>query len=143
MPIQQISPRQHIVRPLAAALIGLAALAGASHAMAAGTKSGVESSTYKQERAACMDGSSNQDKQTCLREAGAARYEASRGKLADPSQTSYKENALKRCEGLPQSDRVECQKRIDGGGTTEGTARDGGILRKSVTIVPGTPSATN
>ncbi|MFL9924701.1 hypothetical protein PQR62_10515 [Herbaspirillum lusitanum] len=97
-------------------------------------------SNYEKERAACLNGSSNQDRATCLKEAGAAREEAARGKLNDPAQTQYRQNALTRCKALPDADRIECEKRIDGSGVTQGNPMDGGVLRENVTIVPGTLS---
>lgn len=40
---------------------------------------------YQHERAACMEGSSNQDRATCLKEAAAAYQEAKAGQLPGPS----------------------------------------------------------
>lgn len=136
---QQPKFHHQIGRSACALVIGLAALGGASHVFAAGK---ADNSTYKQEVAACNNGSSNQDRATCLREAGAAKYEASRGNLTDPGQAQLKENAMKRCEGLPQINRVDCEKRMNGGGVADGNARDGGIYRETVTIVPGTPTSS-
>ncbi|MBP0598481.1 hypothetical protein J8I26_10220 [Herbaspirillum sp. LeCh32-8] len=136
---QQPKFPHQIARSACALAIGLAALGGTSHVFAAG-KTDAGSSTYKQEVAACNNGTSNQDRATCLREAGAARYEAGRGNLTDPGSAQLKENAMKRCEGLPQANRMDCEKRMNGGGVADGNARDGGIYRETVTIVPGTPS---
>lgn len=138
MPNQQPKFHHQLARTAAALVVGLAALGGASHAMAAGK---TDNSTYRQEAAACSNGSSNQDRATCLREAGAAKYESGRGGLSDPGMSQLKDNAMKRCEGLPQSNREDCIKRMEGGGIAEGTARDGGILRETVTIVPGQPGS--
>ncbi|EJN02808.1 hypothetical protein [Herbaspirillum sp. YR522] len=123
-----------LARSTCALVIGLAALSAASHVMAAGPKTGGDDATYKKERAACMDGSSNQDRATCLREAGAARYEAGRGQLTDPGEAQLKQNAQRRCEGLPQAQRSDCEARMNGSGVSEGTARDGGIYRETRTI---------
>lgn len=81
---------------------------------------------YQQERAACMNGTSNQDRATCLREAAAALQEARRGNLSTGDLT---QNSIARCNGLPADDRADCVSRIQAGVTT-GTARDGGILRE-------------
>lgn len=133
-------PRFHhqIARSACALAIGLAALGGAAHVWAAGKAD----SAYKQEVAACNNGTSNQDRATCLREAGAAKYEAGRGNLSDPGTAQLKENAMKRCEGLPQANRSDCESRMNGGGVSDGSARDGGIYRETVTIVPGTPGTS-
>lgn len=138
MPIQQPKLHHQLARSGAALAIGLAALGAASQVFAAGK---TDNSAYKQEVAACNNGTSNQDRATCLREAGAARYEAGRGNLTDPGQAQLKENAMKRCEGLPQANRIDCEKRVNGGGVADGSVRDGGIYRETVTIVPGSSGA--
>ena len=90
---------------------------------------------YQQERAACMNGSSNQDRATCLKEAGAAFQEAKRAGLATSGDGSLKKNSLQRCDALPQKDREDCAMRIEQG-TTSGSARQGGILREVERPVP-------
>jgi hypothetical protein len=82
---------------------------------------------YQHERAACMDGSSNQDRATCLKEAAAAYQEAKAGQLPAPSDLAR--NRTARCEQLPVADRDDCVARMRDG-TTTGSARDGGILRE-------------
>lgn len=111
---------------LSASLCGTAALA-ADASMANGK------SRYQSERAVCLSGQSNQDRATCLREAGAARGEDSRGRL-DEGTAQYQQNALKRCDALPQEDRQDCQRRIQGEGVTTTTGRpaDGGVYRELV-----------
>jgi hypothetical protein len=141
MPLQQPRLHHRFAKTAGALLIGLAALGGASHVFAAGAKAGrADNSEYRREVAACTDGTSNEDRATCMREAGAAKYEAGRGNLTDPGQAQLKANAMKRCEGLPQADRVDCEKRVNGGGIADGSVRDGGIFRETVTVVPGKPS---
>jgi len=130
------APLHHqLIRSVGALVLGLAALGSAAHVLAA-TKA---NETYKQESAACTNGSSNQDRATCLREAGAARYEAGRNQLTSPDADQLKANAMKRCEGLPQANRVDCESRVNGGGVADGSVREGGIYRETVTIVPGKP----
>ena len=91
---------------------------------------------YERERAVCMDGRSNQDRATCLKEAGAALDESRRGELARDD-GGYRKNALARCKALPAKDQPDCVARIEGDSTTtSGSARDGGILRERVTIEP-------
>ncbi len=94
-------------------------------------------SNYQQERAACTNGGSHQDRATCLREAAAARGEAKRGHLTDS--TSYDENALARCNALPPSDRQDCAKRVHGQGVVSGSVEGGGVYRETTTTVIGTP----
>ena len=87
---------------------------------------------YKQERAACMNGTSNQDRATCLKEAGAALAEAKRGGLASGH---LARNRLARCDTMPAQDRKACETRMDSG-TTSGSAQQGGIIRESTEVVP-------
>jgi hypothetical protein len=90
---------------------------------------------YQQERAACLNGQSHQDRATCLREAGAALNEARHGMLNDRG-VDYQRNALQRCEALPAQDRDACHARMTGQGTTEGSVEQGAILREYREIVP-------
>ena len=90
--------------------------------------------SYQKDRAMCNSGQSNQDRATCLQEAGAAYGEARRGQLND-GQAQYEQNALARCNALPPEDMQACQRRIMGEGTTEGNAQDGGIYRRIETPV--------
>lgn len=88
---------------------------------------------YEQERKACLDGTSNQDRATCLREAGAALDESKKGNLrADPA---LEANRLARCDNLPAADKADCIQRMQQG-TTSGSAQQGGILREATTTVP-------
>lgn len=97
-------------------------------------------SIYQQDRAACMSGQTNQDRATCLREAGAALQEARRGGL-DDRQGEYERNRLLRCDSQPAEDRQDCVRRMSGEGTTSGSVAGGGILRELVT--PVTPTQGN
>ena len=90
---------------------------------------------YQQERAACVNGQSHQDRATCMREAGAALYEARRGQLDDRG-ADYQRNALQRCDALPAEDREACHARMTGQGHTEGSVEQGAILREYREIVP-------
>lgn len=93
---------------------------------------------YQQERKACLSGASNQDRATCLREAGAALQEAGRGRLSAGGGATLGDNALARCGALPPADRDECVTRMREG-TTSGSAAQGGVLRELVRPVPAQP----
>ena len=95
---------------------------------------------YQQDRAACLSGQTNQDRATCLREAGAALQEARRGGL-DDRQAEYERNRLLRCDSQPAEDRQDCVRRMSGEGTISGSVAGGGILRELVT--PVTPRQGN
>ena len=90
---------------------------------------------YKQERAKCMSGQSQQDRATCLQEADAALKEAKRRKLADGT-AQYEQNQLKRCELHQGEDREYCLRMMRGEGTTSGSVEGGGIYRELRITVP-------
>ena len=73
---------------------------------------------------------------TCRREARNALTEARRGRLnnaADPAG----QNAMQRCDVHQGDDRSACEARMRGEGRVEGSVSGGGVLRESVTVVPG------
>lgn len=123
---------------IAAFRVALAAgglLLAAGTAMAAdGDRQGGTSSTIAQERQNCMDGKTNQDRATCLREAGAAKQEASRGNLRDTG--DYSKNASKRCDTLPPDQKADCERRSMGEGSVSGSVGSGGVVRELVTPIP-------
>ena len=88
-----------------------------------------------------MSGQSNQDRATCLKEAGAALAEARRGNLAS-GKGQLRENRMDRCNVLTGDEKVDCVARMRGEGTTEGSVEAGGILREKVTVVPAPATGT-
>lgn len=94
---------------------------------------------YRQERAACMEGRTPQDRTTCLKEAGAARAEARRQGL-DNGETpaQLRANALLRCQRVAASDRAACERMVQGDGQRSGTVAGGGVLTQITT--PDTPA---
>jgi hypothetical protein len=91
---------------------------------------------YQQERANCLSGNTQEDRATCLREAGAALVEARRGGLTDPQGRERQQNATDRCKVLSGDERSDCYARMRGEGTTSGSVEGGGILREKITIEP-------
>ncbi len=121
-------PTRHALRCLVLASGSLLAATACHAATAADAQA-----RYQQDRAACMKGQTYEDRNTCLKEAGAAYDEAKRGLLTSASD-SYKRNALKRCNELPQKDRPDCVARVEGDHTTvSGSVGAGGELRERVT----------
>ncbi|MGE3349310.1 MAG: hypothetical protein AB7I35_17920 [Ramlibacter sp.] len=116
-----------ILRGLAAtALVAL----GTSAAFAAGARApSAAQERYQQERAVCLSGQSQQDRATCLREAGAAYAQARKGDLASTGSTDYEANALARCNAQPPADRDACVLRIRQG-TVQGSVNGGGLIRE-------------
>ncbi|HEY6132757.1 MAG TPA: hypothetical protein VIW70_02165 [Rubrivivax sp.] len=93
------------------------------------TSSDAAQAQYQKERARCLGGSSNQDRETCLKEAGAALAEAKRGTLG-ADQGDYDRNARERCTPLPDEERSACLARMRGEGTTSGSVESGGVSRE-------------
>ena len=88
---------------------------------------GSSRSTYMQDRAFCNSGQSAQDRQTCLREAGAAAQEGPRGNLTDAPEA----NKFARCDyHKDPNDREYCIRRMKGEGTVSGSVEGGGVMRE-------------
>ncbi|HEY8024239.1 MAG TPA: hypothetical protein VIF60_06720 [Burkholderiaceae bacterium] len=96
---------------------------------------GEAEANYKKEKAACLAGNTNEDRATCLREAGAAYADAKRGRL-DTENKQYEQNALARCQALKGDDRQYCERRVHGEGTVTGSVGAGGELRELRVQVP-------
>jgi hypothetical protein len=99
-----------------------------------GNKSTDINATIQKERESCLNGSVSEDRATCLREAGAAKQERQRGNLRDNG--DYGANARKRCAALPETERNDCERRMNGQGNASGSVDSGGIVRELVTPVP-------
>ena len=121
-------------------VFGLSLLAaGWSFASGAAFAADAGASIYQQERAACTSGLSHQDRATCLKEAAAARAEAKRGKL-NGGTAAYEQNAIIRCNALPEADRQDCVRRVRGEGKVSGSVETGGIYRETTTIIVAPPA---
>lgn len=105
-------------------------------AWAAPPSSASAQSGYQQDRAACLDSSSQHDRGSCLREAGAVRAESTRGRTARETADDRARNALQRCSKLPGEMRDLCERRVQGEGTVSGSVAGGGVLRELVIPVP-------
>jgi hypothetical protein len=79
-----------------------------------------------------MNGTSNQDRSTCLKEAGAARDTARKSQPTE-SDAKLHQNAKQRCDALSGDEARDCLARMKGKGTTSGSVQGGGILRETVT----------
>jgi hypothetical protein len=82
-------------------------------------------SRYKDERAACH---SAEDRQACLREAGAALREARTGKL--DAGENFEQHKIARCASHNSEDRDYCLRRMTGEGTVTGSIEGGGVMRE-------------
>lgn len=118
---------------MAACVWGLAAHAASPAPGTAGNRT-------EAERAACLNGMSNQDQTTCLKEAGAAQQERQRGTLDDGQAGRYDQNAMQRCQTLPANQQADCVKRVQGMGQQSGSVEGGGLIKQTVTRTVGRPS---
>ena len=92
---------------------------------------------YRQDRAACENGSTSQDRKSCMREAGAARAAALKGSLGGVSNKDVlMENALRRCDAHKGLDREMCERMVRGDGARSGSVGGGGVLRELQITVP-------
>lgn len=91
---------------------------------------------FQQDSAVCNSGRSNQDRATCMQEARAA-LAASQGGRLPAAEPNLARNATQRCAPLPPEDRQDCIARMQGQGTTSGSAASGGIYRELVTRTVG------
>lgn len=109
-----------------------------SQAAAAGNGVAAEAQArYRQDMAVCNSGQSNQDAKTCRLEARNALAEARRGALTSAPE-ALAQNARLRCNAHEGDARSACEARMRGEGTTSsGSVSGGGILRETVTVVPG------
>lgn len=110
----------------------LAAAALNASGWAAGPPGSQAETNYQQERARCLAGQSSQARETCLKEAGAAREEAGRNTLGTSTAADLERNATQRCEAQPPADRAACVQRILGG-SADGSVGGGGVIRQTET----------
>ena len=110
----------------------------AATAMAAG-ESAEAQAKYKSDVANCNAGNTQQDRATCLKEAGAALQESRRGDLTNAPRSQKQANATQRCDALSGSDRSACEARMRGEGSVSGSVAGGGVLREIVTPDPNPP----
>ncbi len=113
-------------------IFGAASLAFAGAASAA--PNAAAEARYQQDRQACVTGNTQQARDVCLREAGAARDASQAGALQKKPGTDISSNAVQRCKVFKGADEhAECLARLEEPSSTQGSALKGGLLRESVT----------
>lgn len=112
----------------------LLAVTAATAQVATGTTGIDASGSYQQEVNACLTGKTQQDRDTCLREARNAQAEKKRG-LLDNAGAQFEANAKARCDVLKGEDKAACEARVMGYGNTTGSVAAGGVLREVETVV--------
>ena len=135
-----------ISRPLCAifalALAGVAAhaapAAGSHPAPAAGSPAAI----YETDRAACLSGRTQQDRETCLYEARSVLAQSRAGTITTAPAQTLAANALLRCQvHTVAADRSDCERMVRGEGETKGSVAAGGEV-KSLTTRTIEPAAT-
>jgi hypothetical protein len=132
--------RKHTMRPRksllpfgAAALLAMTAATAQVAGGGVGTTGIDATGNYQSELQACRSGRTQQDIDTCLREARNAQAERRHGALAQPG--DLQSNAMSRCDPLTGEDKAACQARVLGYGNTTGSVAGGGVLREVETVV--------
>lgn len=114
---------------------GLMLAAGAVHAADASAGMSPQA-RYQQDVARCKSGDTNQARETCLREAGAALQEARRQNLREVPPDQLQQNMLARCNRLPEVQRQSCVTQMTAPTNVRGSVQGGGVLRETVIQVP-------
>jgi hypothetical protein len=115
-------------------VVALLAVTAATAQVATGTTGIDASGSYQQEVNACMTGKTQQDRETCLKEARNAQADKKRGVL-DNAGSKFDNNASARCDVLAGEEKAACQARVMGYGSTTGSVAGGGLLREVETVV--------
>lgn len=116
------------------ALLAMTAATAQVATGATGTTGIDASGSYQQEVQACMTGHTQQDRDTCLKEARNAQADKKRG-LLDNASAQFQSNAAARCDVLAGEEKAACQARVMGYGNTSGSVAGGGLLREVETVV--------
>ena len=115
-------------------VVALLAMTAATAQVATGTTGIDASGSYQQEVQACMTGQTQQDRDTCLKEARNAQADKKRG-LLDNAGAQFDSNAAARCDVLGGEEKAACRARMMGYGSTTGSVAGGGVLREVETVV--------
>ncbi len=115
-------------------LAALLAVTAATAQVATGTTGIDATGSFQSELEACKTGRTQQDQETCLKEARNAQADKKRGVL-DNSGAQFQSNAAARCEVLTGEEKAACQARVVGFGSTSGSVAGGGVIREVETVV--------
>jgi len=115
--------------------IALLAVGAATAQVAISGTTGIDATgSYQSEVNACMSGMTQQDRDTCLKEARNAQADKRRGVL--DTQGNLEANAMARCGAFTNAeDKAACQARTMGMGSAEGSVAGGGLIKEVETVV--------
>ncbi len=126
-------------------VVSALAVGAATAQIATAETSAIDSSgVYARERAACLEGQTQQEQATCLREAANAAADKRKGEITTEAPSQLVANAMQRCEALGGEDHAACTARVLGYGNSSGSVAGGGVIREVETVVvpPGATSVT-
>ena len=115
-------------------IAALLAMTAATAQVATGTTGIDASGSFQIEMQACMNGRTQQDRDTCMKEARNAQADKKRGVL-DNAGAQFDANAMARCDALQGEENAACQARVLGYGNTDGSVAGGGVIRQVETVV--------
>lgn len=115
------------------ALTALLAM-GATAQVAVGTTGIDATGNAASEMAACNNGRTQQDRDTCLTEVKNANA-AKRAGQVDNAGGQFGANALQRCNALMGEDKLACEARVVGYGNAQGSVAGGGVITEVETVV--------
>jgi hypothetical protein len=115
--------------------IALLAVGAATAQVATTGTTGIDATgSYKSEVQACLSGQTQQDRDTCMKEARNARAEKQRGHLE--TYGAHESHAMARCDvHQVAEDKAACNARVMGMGHAEGSVAGGGLIRGVETVV--------
>lgn len=102
--------------------------------IAAGTTGIDATGNAASEMAACKNGTTQQNRETCMTEVRNASA-AKRAGRVDNAGGQFKANALMRCNVLQGEDNVACEARVAGYGSPQGSVAGGGVITEVETVV--------
>jgi hypothetical protein len=119
------------------------ALLACGSAWAGGTAASTADADYQRERAACLEGRTQQSQADCLKEARNAAADKRRGLLESGiTEQQLAANREARCNYVAAEDREQCRRMANGEGTVSGSVEGGGLYKELVTRSVGEPAAT-
>ena len=135
--------RNYIAKSLCAfsltALFAVSAIAQ----IASGTTGIDNTGNAASEMEACMNGTTQQSRETCMTEVRNANAARRVGKV-DNAGGQFEANALMRCNELRGDDKVACEARVTGYGSPRGSVAGGGVITQVETVVvPAIPGVIN
>ena len=116
------------------ALVALLAMTAATAQVASGTTGIDATGNAQSEMAACNNGTTQQDRTTCMTEVKNANA-AKRAGQVDNAGGSFSANALQRCNVMSGVDKVACEARVAGYGNPQGSVAGGGVITEVETVV--------